>query len=115
MNIAAQRIESALNANTALQALVNGKHFWELAPDNIKGFYVAYRITENPGVTKNAKRSFEVTHWCYGRSLTQVSALSELVKQASENNGQYFLGAESGYLDNDTKEAFIKLIFKFNL
>lgn len=115
MKAAAERTNTALLANTELQALVNGKHYWELAPDNTKGVYVTYRVLENQAVTKTIKRNFDVTHWCFAPSLTHASDVSELVKEALLNDGQYFRGAESGYVDDDTKEGFIKMIFNFNI
>lgn len=114
MKVAATRTETALKASTALQALINGSHFWELAPDNTKGEYVTYRIFENTPASKD-RRSFEVTHWCFAPTLTRASDLSELVKEAMLVDRQHFSGAESGYVDDDTKEGFIKLVFNFNL
>jgi hypothetical protein len=115
MKVAAEKTNTALLANTDLQALVSGKHFWELAPDETKGVYVAYRVLENPAVTKTIKRNFDVTHWCFAPTLTLASDVSELVKTALLNDGQYFRGAESGYVDDETKEGFIKMIFNFNI
>ncbi len=66
MKLAAERTTTALLNSTALQALVNGKHYWEMAPDNTKGIYVAFRIAENIGLSKD-RRNYDVTHWCYMR------------------------------------------------
>lgn len=114
MNNAAQKIEATLQNNTALQAVLQGKQFWELAPDNTKGVYVTYRIRENfAGATKN-RRNYDTELYCFGATLTESAALSELVKTALELGGMYFRGAESGYVDDETKEGFVKVIFTFN-
>lgn len=115
MKAAATRTETALLASTELQTLISGKHYWELAPDNVKNEYVTYRILENQSVTKTIKRNFDVTHWCFAKTLTKASELSELVKEALMADNQYFMGAESGYVDDDTKEGFIKMVFNFNI
>lgn len=114
MKLAAERTTTALLNSTALQALVNGKHYWEMAPDNTKGIYVAFRIAENIGLSKD-RRNYDVTHWCYADTLSEASDLSDLVRAACLADGQHFRGGESGYFDTDTKEGFIKLIFNFNL
>lgn len=114
MKKAATRTENALKASTDLQTLLSGKHYWELAPDNVKDEYVTYRILENQQASKD-RRNFDVTHWCFAATLTKASELSELVKAALLNDNQHFRGAESGYIDDDTKEGFIKMVFNFNI
>ena len=115
MKNAAIQIQTDLTADTALQALVDGEQYWELAPDNTKVPYITYRITENQQASKDRRGDYDVELWCFEKRLTDAAELSDLVKDAMDKNPYRFRGAQSGYVDDDTKEGFIKLIYNFKL
>lgn len=115
MKQAATQITTDLAADTALQAVLDGDHYWELAPDNAKVPYVTFRLTENQKASKDRRGDYDVELWCFNDKLTTSADLSELVSNALDKNPYRFRGAQSGYVDDDTKEGFIKLIYNFKL
>ena len=102
-------------ANPVLQGAISGRHYWELAPANTKGTYSTYRILENEVTSKTPRRSFDVEIWSFAATVTGAALLSEMVRAALLGSGMYFKGGESGYVDDNTREGYVKLIFKFNL
>lgn len=112
---ASETVEQDLLANAALQTAIEGKHYWELAPDNTKAPFATYRITQNPAPSKDRPGDYDLEVWCWESNLTKAAQLAELVKTALENAHHRFRGALSGYTDDDKKEGFIKLMFNFKL
>lgn len=113
MIAAAEFLETALLANEDLQEVVNGAHFWELAPDNQKGAFINFRIIENTRASKDRRGDYDVQLFCYSKTITAAAQLSELVKDALDHLN--YRGAISGYADSPDKEGFIQLNYNFKL
>lgn len=107
-------VDKDLAAHPPLVAQIGDAFFWELAPDNQKAPYVVYRLTENAKNNKDSNGTYDLEVWCFGNNLTASAQLSQLTKDALQNGHHRFLGAQSGYVDDDTRQGFIKLIFNFN-
>lgn len=111
MKIASEYVNQVLMAYAPLQAVINGKHYWELAGKNEKGSFIVYRLVENIIPTKQS-REFVAKIYCFGTSLTEAAEVSELVKEAFDGKG-YFRGGTSGFTDDEKKEGFIELNINF--
>lgn len=114
MNTAAERINTDLEADTALQAVIAGKSYRGLAPKNAKVPFVVYRIKENKRPSKDTGE-YEVQIICYQDSLTKASILAGLVKDAFEDNIYRYLGGSEDYADQEGKEAYRELNFNFKI
>ncbi len=97
-------------ADIALQAVVQGQHYWELAPEEIKYPYVLFSLKEDKEATKDRRGDYQVTITCYASTLTASSELDVLVKDALLNNtiaSVFNTGAQSGYTDDEKRIAVI--------
>ncbi len=115
MNAAAETIENDLTADTALQAVVNGKHYWELAPDDAKVPFITYSIRENVRATKDRRGNYDVVVRALGSTLTNAAGLADLAMTALRNQNYRYQGGTSGYVDSEAREGFIEMNFNFNL
>ena len=115
MNQAARTINTDLNADADLQAVVQGKQYWEFAPDNTKTPLITYSIRENKRPTKDKGGNYDVKVRCFGKTLVEASTVSELVYKALIATNYRYRGGESGYTEIEPFEGFVELNFNFNL
>lgn len=115
MKAAAETVQADLTADAALQAVVAGKHYWELAPKGAKVPFLNFRIRENKRPSKDLAGNYQLQVFCFDETLTAAAELSELVKTALVNANHRYQGGESGYTDDEAKEGYIQLNFNFNL
>jgi hypothetical protein len=117
MKAVATILNNILLADANLQAVVEGKHYWELVPEEDQEPYIAFSITENAEATKERSGDYDIRVSIYGLSLDNVSEVDALTKIALE--GQHGVtrifnrGAQSGYTDEEVRKAII--IRNFNL
>lgn len=112
---ASEKINTDLLADTDLQNRIAGNHYWEIAPDNFTGDLVVYRLTENKMATKDRAGDYDVRFLCIAKTITGAATLSNLVKTALQDKEYRFLGAESGYTDDEAREGFIQLNYNFKI
>lgn len=113
MNVAAAKIEALLTAGTALQTLVSGAHYWELAPDKQTLPFITFRIIENTQATKDRTGDYDISVFCFDETLKGASDISNAVKIALEEFN--YRGGISGYQDSEAREGFIQLNFNFKI
>jgi hypothetical protein len=113
MRIAAEYIESVLAGNTALQAIINGKSFWELADEKTAFPFVTFSIRELKTATKDRAGEYEAQIFVWDDKLTDAADIGDLIK--SDPGDLKYRGGRSGYTDTDARGAFIELNFNLRL
>ncbi len=113
MNEAAAYIGSLLTANAALQTLVSGAHYWELAPAKQALPFITFRIIENIPASKDRLGDYDVSFFCYHSSMTVAGNISAALKVAMADFK--YRGGTSGYADTEGREGFIQLNFNFKI
>ncbi|AGO49132.1 structural protein [Cellulophaga phage phi39:1] len=111
-------INTILLASVDLQNLVNGKHYWELVPEDDKPPFITFSIIENTEATKDFSGDYEIRLTSYEKTLGDVSIIDSELKKTLVNFSDGVtrvknLGAQSGYSDDETRSAVI--IRNFNL
>lgn len=115
MKAAAETVQADLLADTALQAVISGAHYWELAPKEATLPLITFKLRENKRPAKDLGGNYDLQVFCFEKTLTAAAELSELVKTALINANHRYQGGESGYTDGEAQEGYIQLNFNFNL
>lgn len=117
MIAASKTIRTDLMEDAALQAVVAGRCYWELAPDDYEMPLVNFSIIESPRATKDSGGQYEVQLRCFAENLTASAELAELVKDALATSETYYKyqGGRSGYTDSESREGFVELNFNFKV
>ncbi len=113
MLTAAQTLDEDLTALTGVQALINGKQFWELAPKDEKGPLVTYSIKELVRSSKDRQGRYTGTVRCFAKSMSAAAEIAELIKSGYREQNYSYLGGESGYTDSEGLEGYVELRFDF--
>lgn len=114
MITAAKVIKTDLLSDTALQAVIQQRHYWELAPDSYQLPLLTFSIIENPAVSKD-RTSYSVAVRCFANIMSEAASIAELVKTALKNTNYNYRGGKSGYTDTETREGYVELNFNFNI
>ena len=114
MKQAAEKIQTILNGDSALQTILVGKSYWELGREGEETPVVVFSIVEIPGASKD-RRSFGAVLRCYGKDMDKSAELSELVRTVMEDSGQHFAGSQSGITDSDEREAVVEMNYNLKL
>jgi len=111
---AAKTIQDDLKADTALQAVLLGRSYWELAPDNYALPVITFTVIEDAAVSKD-RNAYRSVVRCFGETLTSAAQLAELAKTALKNAHHKYKGGQSGYTDTEKREGYVELNFNFNI
>lgn len=114
MFTAAKHIEDWLTGMAPLQAEINDRSYWELAPPSTIDPYVTFSIRENRPATKSSRYEYDVSIFVWHNRLTEAARIGEIIK-ANRHPALNYRGGRSGYADADGKEAYIQLNFNFKI
>lgn len=112
---ASETVQADLLADAELQTVIEGKHYWELAPKNAKSPLITFRLSETPRRSKDGLEIYGLEVRCFDSTLTKAAQLADLTKAALIKAKHRYQGATSGYVDNEAQEGFVELNFNFNL
>lgn len=107
-------IAQFLNNNTAINAVLNGEVYWELAEEEGTLLpFCNFSVEEEPGRTKDIACDYMVTLKILDTTLTQVARVGDVIKKEVNSNTRWqFLGGVCEYVYDDTKLAYRSLKFK---
>ena len=116
MKAAAEHIHTELTTNTTISnRLTNGVH-WEFCTDENTPLPLAtFTVVQSPAVTKNFSGAYEVSVFVYDTSIDEAAETADIIKQEMTATTWKFSTMRSGYTADEAQEAFIEIVFTFNL
>lgn len=118
MKSAAEHVKTVIADNVAITAQLTNGFYWELAPEATDVPFGTYRLEENPPTTKTYDGSYRVSVFVWHENLDNASDAADVIKAQVKNDTSLnwrFISSRSGYTDTDAREAFIEIVFTFNL
>ena len=114
MVTASEYINTTITGNATIAAALTNGFYWELAPEDTATPFATYRIIENPARTKSFSGAYEVSVFVWDATLRAAATVADTIKAEVPQAWRYTQG-RSGYTSTDAKEAYIELLFTFNI
>ena len=114
MLAASQHITATVTGNATIMALLTEGFYWELGPEGTNVPFANYTLVETRPKSKDYEGEYRVSIFIWAETLTESATIADVMKNELQPNWK-FESAQNGYTDTDAKEAYIEIVFTFNL
>lgn len=115
---ASQYITTVINSKTAITTALAGGLSWEISASDVEKPFMNFNLLEQPGPSKDSGATYTVSFFVFADTLTESATIGGILKNEIKTDTSLnwkFVRASNGYTSNEASEAFIELVYNFNL
>lgn len=115
---ASQYITTVINSKTAISTALTGGLSWEISASGTPKPFMNFNLVENTPTSKDFEGLYTVSFFVFADSLTESATIGKTLKDAIKADKQLrwkYVRSENGYTSNEANEAYIEIVFTFNL